>query len=71
MVVYEEIDGTNLIRAYSDSGHKIVNANGVVYSEAIDPDFTHRKYTESEELLDPEPDFEEDENDELLEEPHN
>lgn len=50
-VVYERIEGTDLIRAYSNTGHYIVNQQGDVYGEAIDPDFCNRTYTESEEMI--------------------
>lgn len=51
-VIYEPIEGTDLIKAYSDTGHKIIqDESGVVYDEAVDPDFMHRTYTESEELI--------------------
>lgn len=50
-VVYERIEGTDLIRAYSDTGHKLVqDGTGAVYDEAVDPDFCNRTYTESDEM---------------------
>jgi len=51
-VVYERIEGTDLIKAYSDTGHKLVqDGTGAVYDEAVDPDFCNRTYTESEEMI--------------------
>ena len=50
-VVYEQIEGTDLVKAYSDTGHKIVqDGTGAVYDEAVDPDFMNRTYTESDEM---------------------
>ena len=41
-------DGVRLVRTYSDSG-KLLERDGVVYEEAIDPEDSSRVYTESEE----------------------
>ena len=53
MVIYERIEDTDLIRAYSSStGFKIKSdETGFIYDEAIDPDFCNRTYTETEELV--------------------
>ena len=40
-------DGVNLIRTYSDKGY-MVERDGVVYDEAIDPENSGRTYTEVE-----------------------
>lgn len=51
-VVYERLGETDLIKAYSDTGHFLISdETGAVYGEAIDPDFCNRTYTESEELI--------------------
>lgn len=44
-------DGVRLARTYSDSG-RMVERDGVRYSEAIDPEELHRQYTETEEPAD-------------------
>lgn len=41
-------DGVQLVRTYSDLGHKIMR-DGVAYDEAIDPSDSGRVYTESDE----------------------
>lgn len=41
-------DGVVLVRTYSDSGKMIQNAEGVMYSEAIDPEDVGRTYTETD-----------------------
>lgn len=52
MVVYEDY-GRGLVRAYSDTGHKIISdEDGTVYDEAVDPAEMNRTYTESEEMSD-------------------
>lgn len=52
MVIYERIEDTDLIRAYSSTGFKIKSdETGFIYDEAIDPDFCNRTYTETEELV--------------------
>lgn len=52
MVIYERIEDTDLIRAYSSAGFKIKSdETGFIYDEAIDPDFCNRTYTETEELV--------------------
>lgn len=54
-------DGVKLIRTYSDTGHRLIRNDGVVYDEAIDIEGIGYTYTESEELIevevpdDPEP----------------
>lgn len=50
-------DGVVLVRTYSDIHHTIISdETGYEYDEAIDPDFKHRTYHESEnEIVDPEP----------------
>lgn len=53
MVVYEKIDGGDMIRAYSDRGMKIINPEGQVYDEAIDPEYMYRHYAETNEPVDP------------------
>ena len=40
-------DGVRLVRTYSDSG-KMLERDGAVYSEAIDPEASGRVYTESD-----------------------
>lgn len=40
-------DGTNLVRTYSDKGY-MIERNGVVYEEAIDPENSGRVYIETE-----------------------
>lgn len=42
----EREDGVRLVRTYSDQG-KLIELDGVVYSEAIDPEASGRVYTES------------------------
>lgn len=39
-------DGVRLVRTYSDINHYI-ERDGVVYSEAIDPEELNRQYTET------------------------
>lgn len=47
-VIYESY-GLNLVRAYSDTGHQLVQrGTGIVYDEAIDPVNMHREYDEYE-----------------------
>lgn len=41
-------DGVVLVRTYSDSGKMIQNAEGAMYSEAIDPEEMGRTYTETD-----------------------
>ena len=51
-VVYEKLEGTDLVKAYSDTNHYIISdESGAMYAEAIDPDFMHRTYTESDQLI--------------------
>lgn len=40
-------DGVRLVRTYSDAG-KMIERDGVVYEEAIDPEETGRVYTETD-----------------------
>lgn len=52
-VVYEDVAGTELVRAYSDSGFKIHGGNpGGDYDEAVDPKSMNRTYTETDILID-------------------
>ena len=49
------IDGTNLIKTYSDIHHYIISdETGAKYTEAIDPECKHRTYTESDEPIEEE-----------------
>lgn len=54
-----EEDGWDLVRTYSSRGMKIrQDETGELYAEAIDPQFTHRTYTETDIPIDqddPEP----------------
>lgn len=55
MIIREEttmkwIDGTYLIRTYSDAGYYI-EREGVKYTEAIDPAKFERLYTETDEKI--------------------
>lgn len=43
-------DGVRLVRTYSDTNHYI-QRDGVVYSEAIDPEELGRQYIETEDLI--------------------
>lgn len=59
-VVYEPIEGTDLVKAYSDTGHFIIsNETGFEYGEAVDPVYMNRTYTESDNLIPPEEEPEE------------
>lgn len=50
MVIYEHIEGTDLVRAFSDRGKKLIqDGTNEVYDEAIDPDYAGRTYQESDE----------------------
>lgn len=40
-------DGVRLVRTYSDAG-KLIERDGVVYEEAIDPEDSGRVYAETE-----------------------
>ena len=40
-------DGVRLVRTYSDTG-KMIERDGVLYEEAIDPEDSGRVYTESD-----------------------
>ena len=40
-------DGVRLVRTYSDTG-KLIERDGVVYEEAIDPEDSGRVYAESD-----------------------
>lgn len=46
-------DGVRLVRTYSDTNHYI-QRDGVVYSEAIDPEEPGRVYTETDQLIETE-----------------
>ena len=49
MVIYEEISGTDLVRAYSNNNMLIrQDETGYLYSEAIDPNYMGRTYTETD-----------------------
>ena len=49
MVIYEEISGTDLVRAYSNNNMLIrQDETGNLYSEAIDPNYMGRTYTETD-----------------------
>lgn len=49
MVIYQEISGTDLVRAYSNSKMMIrQDETGNLYSEAIDPVYMNRTYTETD-----------------------
>lgn len=49
MIRTERVEGSiDLVRTYSDTGMMIIqDGTGDMYSEAIDPDYTNRTYTES------------------------
>lgn len=51
------IDGSNLIRTWSDI-HHYIERDGVKYTEAVDPEKLGRVYTETDEPI-PEPEPEE------------
>lgn len=40
-------DGINLVRTYSDKGY-MIERDGILYEEAIDPENSGREYTEAE-----------------------
>ena len=49
MVIYETIEGTDLIRAYSSNGMMLSqDETGILYPEAIDPIYMSRTYTETD-----------------------
>lgn len=48
------IDGSNLIKTYSDI-HHYIERDGVKYVEAVDPESLHRTYTETDEEIPDEP----------------
>ena len=53
-------DGTKLIRTWSDAGFFIEQVGtGILYAEAIDPDFMNRTYNETDQLIPVEPVMEE------------
>ena len=59
MIITETISirGREFIKTYSDAGYYIKkDGTEEVYSEAIDPAFANRTYTETEELI-PESEF--------------
>ena len=43
-------DGVRLVRTFSDTGH-LIERDGVLYHEAIDPENEGRVYTESDTLI--------------------
>ena len=49
------INGRQLTRTYSDSGYYI-QRDGVQYAEAIDPAGSGRTYTETDDLIESDPD---------------
>ena len=52
-VIYEDVEGTELVRAYSDAGFLIHGGNPEGdYAEAVDPKSMNRKYTETDILID-------------------
>jgi hypothetical protein len=62
MVITEDFrtrsDGVKLIRTYSDAGKYIIqNETGISYGEAIDVEDAPYTYSESEELIEPEEEF--------------
>lgn len=66
MVIYEEISGTDLIRAYSNNNMMIrQDETGNLYSEVIDPNYMGRTYTETDIPIEEE-DFNIDENNEKV-----
>ena len=48
-----QIDGQDFVRTYSDA-NKYVVRDGISYSEAVDPAYLNRTYTEGEEMPDEE-----------------
>ena len=56
-------DGVRLIRTYSNRGF-MIERDGVMYDEAIDPEDLHREYTETDTPIfeDKKSEFEEDPN---------
>lgn len=49
MIIYQEISGTDLVRAYSNNKMMIrQDETGNLYSEAIDPVYMNRTYTETD-----------------------
>lgn len=49
MVIYQEISGTDLVCAYSNNKMMIrQDETGNLYSEAIDPVYMNRTYTETD-----------------------
>lgn len=44
-------DGIRLVRTYSDTG-KLIERDGVLYEEAIDPEDSGRVYAETEQTID-------------------
>lgn len=54
MVIYQEISGTDLVCAYSNNKMMIrQDETGNLYSEAIDPVYMNRTYTETDILIEP------------------
>lgn len=54
-IIYESY-APGLVRAYSDKGLYIKNPDGKVYYDAIDPDWAHRTYEETEDEIEVESD---------------
>lgn len=50
MIVTERLEGfTDLVKTYSDAGMMIIqDETGIMYAEAVDPDYMNRTYTESD-----------------------
>ena len=54
MVIYDRLGGTDLVRAYSDAGKRIIqDSTGDIYDEAVDLVSSNETYTESEEIIEP------------------
>ena len=53
------VNGKEFVRTYSDTGLQI-ERDGVLYAEAVDPADSGRVYNESDQLIEPVPEEEED-----------
>ena len=52
MIVQERLAGRDLIITYSDSGYMIEQVEtGYRYAGAVDPDYMHREYVETDERI--------------------
>ena len=52
MVIQERLAGRDLILSYSDSGYMIEQVEtGYRYAGAVDPDYMHREYVETDEKI--------------------